>query len=227
MLSGGAEVIIERLGGDIFGKGVDALVDMLGVMPAANALLKTGKNIFGEGFEEILSGIADNALRNITGVNDTPQQMDWGATLDDALLAVKTSAYLGSFGNMNYSNDVVLDSNIDTTLTSNESNGNVNTVEHININEKPDVSNVKLKNIIKDLYKGQNGSNVIGNGTTMDAVRNEMLTGNPTHGTFHTQKLAEYLNALQRRIRAGDLDAYDLAVVNAIIEDIEKILNEK
>jgi hypothetical protein len=69
-------------------------------MPAANALLKIGKNIFGEGFEEILSGIADNTLRNITGVNDTPQEMNWGATINDALFAMKTSGYLGGRGNM-------------------------------------------------------------------------------------------------------------------------------
>jgi len=130
ILSGGAEVIIERLGGDIFGKGVDKIVDMLGVMPAANAILKIGKTIFGEGFEEILSGIADNALRNITGVNDTPQQMDWDATLDDALFAVKTSVYLGSFGNMNLSNDIVLtdlnNGNIVNTGTSITHNNSAN-----------------------------------------------------------------------------------------------------
>jgi hypothetical protein len=51
--------------------------------------------------------------------------MDWGATLDDALFAVKTSAYLGSFGNMNLSNDIVL-----TDLN----NGNiVNTNEPANL----------------------------------------------------------------------------------------------
>jgi len=33
-------------------------------------------------------------------VNDTPQQMDWDAVINDALFAVKTSAYLGSMGNM-------------------------------------------------------------------------------------------------------------------------------
>ena len=69
-------------------------------------MTQPGKTIFGEGSteensaEEILSGIADNALRNITGVNDTPQKMDWDAVINDALFAVKTSAYLGSMGNM-------------------------------------------------------------------------------------------------------------------------------
>ena len=95
----------------------------------------------------------------------------------------------------------------------------------VDINQKPCVSNEKLKNIVDDLYKGQGGPNTIGNGTTMDAVRNEIITGNPTNGKFHTQKLNDYLNALQRRLRAGDLNAYDTSVVNALIEDIIKALN--
>ena len=95
----------------------------------------------------------------------------------------------------------------------------------INISLKPNVSNEKLKNIINDLYKGQNGDNIIGNGTTMDAVRYEIKTGQPTHGKFHTKKLYDYLNALQRRLRAGDLNDNDEAIVEALIEDIYKALN--
>ena len=98
-------------------------------------------------------------------------------------------------------------------------------ITKVDINQKPIVSNEKLKNIVDDLYKGQGGPNTIGNGTTMDAVRNEIITGNPTNGKFHTQKLNDYLNALQRRLRAGDLNAYDTSVVNALIEDIIKALN--
>ena len=97
----------------------------------------------------------------------------------------------------------------------------------INLNQKPNVTNEKLKNIINDLYKGQGGPNTIGNGTTMDAVRNEIKTGLPTNGKFHTQKLNDYLNALQRRLRAGDLNDYDKSVVNALIEDITNALNGK
>jgi len=95
----------------------------------------------------------------------------------------------------------------------------------IDINIKPNVSNEKLKNIVNDLYKGQGGKNTIGNGTTMDAVRNEIRTGLPTNGKFHTQKLNDYLNALQRRLRAGDLNAHDTSVVNSLIDDINKALS--
>jgi RHS repeat-associated protein len=97
----------------------------------------------------------------------------------------------------------------------------------IDINVKPNVSNEKLKNIIKDLYKGQGGPNTIGNGTTMDAVRNEIITGKPTNGKFHTSKLEDYLKALQKRVRAGDLNEHDLAVTNSLIEDVVKALDGK
>jgi len=97
----------------------------------------------------------------------------------------------------------------------------------IDINIKPEVSNSKLKNIINDLYKGQGGTNTIGNGTTMDAVRNEILTGNPTNGKFHTSKLNDYVNALQKRLRAGDLNEYDESVVKAILEDALNALDGK
>ncbi|OPX42857.1 hypothetical protein CLHUN_31810 [Ruminiclostridium hungatei] len=61
----------------------------------------------------------------------------------------------------------------------------------------------------------------------MDAVRNELKTGLPTNGKFHTQKLNDYSNALQRRLRAGDLNDYDKSVVNSLIEDINKALSGK
>jgi len=59
----------------------------------------------------------------------------------------------------------------------------------------------------------------------MDAVRNEIKTGLPTHGKFHTQKLKDYSNALQRRLRAGDLNDFDKSVVNSLLEDITNALN--
>ena len=51
--------------------------------------------------------------------------MDWDAVINDALFAMKTSGYLGSFGNMNFSNDVVL-----TDLQ----NGNIVNTEILNNN---------------------------------------------------------------------------------------------
>ena len=100
-----------------------------------------------------------------------------------------------------------------------------NRTASINLSQKPVVSNQKLQNIVKDLYKGQGGPNQIGTGTTMDAVRNEILTGLPTHGTFHTQKLLQYKNALNSTLRTGNLDAHDTAVARALLDDIVKALS--
>lgn len=120
---------------------------------------------------------------------------------------------------------MVSDSHSQTNSNNSKNEGASGAVSKININQKPNVSNDKLKNIVNDLYKGQGGKNTEGNGTTMDAVRNEMLTGLPTNGKFHMQKLKDYQNALQRRLRVGVLDDYDASVVNALIEDINKVLN--
>ncbi|BDH84663.1 LXG domain-containing protein [Lactococcus lactis] len=100
--------------------------------------------------------------------------------------------------------------------------------EEINVNAKPNVENPKLNNIIKDLYKGQSDSspNTIGNGTTMDAVRNEKETGEPTNGYFHTEKLENSLRALERRLRANNLNEHDTNVVEALIKDIKNALEK-
>ena len=100
-------------------------------------------------------------------------------------------------------------------------------VGKFDINIKPNVTNAKLQNIIKDIYKGQGGNNTIGNGTTMDAVRNEIKTRLATNGKFHMEKLQNCLNGLQRRLRAGDLNEYDTTVTKALIQDITNALNGK
>lgn len=53
---------------------------------------------------------------------------------------------------------------------------------------KPVVSNTKLQNIVNDLYKGTTNPSRVGTGTTADAVRNELATGLPTGGKFHSEK---------------------------------------
>ena len=111
-------------------------------------------------------------------------------------------------------------------LDSSDYEWRVESERRFNLDNKPIVSNQKLKNIVDDLYKGQNGPNKIGNGTTMDAVRNEIMTGEATHGKFHTKKLEDYLNALERRLRAGDLSSHDKIVAKTLIEDINEIFNK-
>jgi hypothetical protein len=100
-------------------------------------------------------------------------------------------------------------------------------MDEVDINVKPTVSNRKLQNIVDALYKGQGGQNTIGNGTTMNAVRNELITGEPTNGKFHMQKLSDLVNALNRRLRAGDLNAHDKSVVEAILQEALDALGVK
>ena len=90
----------------------------------------------------------------------------------------------------------------------------------VDINQKPNVSNEKLKNIINDLYKGQGGPNTVGNGTTMDAVRNEIETGFPTNGKFHSIKAQETINRLLRRLRAKDLTNIEIDIAKELIKDL-------
>lgn len=93
------------------------------------------------------------------------------------------------------------------------------------LNIKPKVSNPKLKNIVDDLYKGKNGNNTIGNGTTMDAVRNELKTGMPTNGKFHLQKAKDYVNALDRILRRNDVSDADKAIAKTLLEDLIKAIS--
>lgn len=62
---------------------------------------------------------------------------------------------------------------------------------------RPATTDPKLTNLVNNIYKGANNPGRIGNGTTMDAVRNEVLTGRPTGGRFHTTKAMETLQGLQ------------------------------
>ncbi len=66
-------------------------------------------------------------------------------------------------------------------------------------------------------------TNIIDNGTTMDVVRNELLTGLAKGGKFHTTKLNMITNGLEKRIRGG-LNQYDEAVAKALLVDIKKAL---
>jgi hypothetical protein len=53
---------------------------------------------------------------------------------------------------------------------------------------KPPVHHGRLRRIVDDLWQGTANPGRVGDGTTMDAVRNEVLTGRPTNGRFHLDK---------------------------------------
>ena len=83
----------------------------------------------------------------------------------------------------------------------------------------------KLKNLVNDLYKGAKGPNPIGTGSTADAVRNELLTGLPTHGRFHSQKAQEYINALTKWLRNNPNASHqDRLVAQSLLDDLTAAL---
>jgi hypothetical protein len=87
----------------------------------------------------------------------------------------------------------------------------------------PTVENTKLQNVINDLYKGTTNPNRIGPGTTADAVRNELETGQPTGGTFHFEKAQQYSNALNSLLK-GNLSDHDRLVAQSLLDDLQSSL---
>jgi hypothetical protein len=55
-----------------------------------------------------------------------------------------------------------------------------------------------LRNIVDNLWHGSDEATRIGDGTTMDALRNEIRTGRPTGGKWHAKKAETELKALNK-----------------------------
>lgn len=92
----------------------------------------------------------------------------------------------------------------------------------------PQVADVNLGNIVRDLYKGANMPNPIGTGSTADAIRNELITGNPTGGRFHTQKGTEYVAAIDKWLKKNPTAAdHDKLVAESMKYDLLNALAGK
>lgn len=88
---------------------------------------------------------------------------------------------------------------------------------------KPAVTHSKLQNIVNDLYKGTTNPTRAGTGTTADAVRNELATGQATGGTFHLQKAEQYSNALRGVLKQG-LRGHDALVAQSLLDDLQRAM---
>lgn len=89
----------------------------------------------------------------------------------------------------------------------------------------PKVANPKLASLVSDLYKGARGPKPIGTGSTADAIRNELATGLPTNGVFHSEKGRQYINALNNWLRKNpNADSYDRLVAESLRMDLESAL---
>lgn len=92
----------------------------------------------------------------------------------------------------------------------------------------PAVRNAKLGNLVKDLFKGARGEDVIGTGSTADALRNEILTGVATKGTFHRNKAEQYVRALDKWLKKNpDASDYDRMVARSLRDDLQSALGGK
>lgn len=90
---------------------------------------------------------------------------------------------------------------------------------------KPKVSDPKLQNYVDNLYKGTTNPARVGTGTTADAVRNELATGQPTGGTFHSIKAQETINGFERWLRTNPGASYsDRLVAQSLLDDLRSAL---
>jgi hypothetical protein len=90
---------------------------------------------------------------------------------------------------------------------------------------KPNVTDPKLRNLVDNLYKGTTNPNRIGTGTTADAVRAELATGQSTAGRFHIQKAEETVRGLQNWLQKHPDASYsDRLVAQSLLDDLLKAL---
>jgi RHS repeat-associated protein len=89
----------------------------------------------------------------------------------------------------------------------------------------PTVVSTKLQNIVNNLYKGTTSPIRIGNGTTAEAVRHELLTGQAVGGRFHSQKAQESIRALENWLNRNPGAPYrDRLVAESLISDLRNAL---
>jgi hypothetical protein len=93
---------------------------------------------------------------------------------------------------------------------------------------RPTVTDPKLGNLIRDLYKGANTQNPIGTGSTADAIRHEAATGQAVGGKFHAQKGTEYARALENWIgKNPNASAADRSAAQSVLDDLRNALGGK
>jgi hypothetical protein len=89
-------------------------------------------------------------------------------------------------------------------------------------------SDAKLQNLIKDLYKGATSPNKLGAGSTADAIRNELATGLPTEGVFHSQKGVQYSNGLRNWMNDyPNSSLNDKRIATSLLQDLTDALQGK
>ena len=90
----------------------------------------------------------------------------------------------------------------------------------------PRVTDGKLQNYVNDLFKGVTNRNRTGDGTTMDAIRYELATGDTVHNRRHIIKGQETLRGLERWLARNPQAApSDRAIAKQLAHEIREALN--
>ena len=90
---------------------------------------------------------------------------------------------------------------------------------------QPEVEDFKLKNYVDQLFKGIDNPRRTGDGTTMDAIRHEIRTGETVHNRRHIIKGEETLRGLERWMeRHPDAPAPDRRVAEQLIRELREAL---
>ena len=90
---------------------------------------------------------------------------------------------------------------------------------------KPDVTDSNLKNIIDDLYRP---NAKVGSGSTADAVRYELATGEKVGGRGHVLKAQDYTRALQDWLdKNPTASPGDRAAAENVLQDLQNALGGK
>ncbi|EPM4066320.1 VENN motif pre-toxin domain-containing protein, partial [Yersinia enterocolitica] len=91
--------------------------------------------------------------------------------------------------------------------------------------EKPNVKDGNLKNIIDDLYRP---NAKVGSGSTADAVRYELATGEKVGGRGHVEKAQTYSKALQDWLNKNpQASSSDKAAAENVLKDMQNALKGK
>jgi filamentous hemagglutinin len=86
------------------------------------------------------------------------------------------------------------------------------------------IEHPKLSRIVDQLYRP---TAKYGSGSTADAVRHKLQTGQLLSKTGHIQKAVESRNALSDLINSGRLNVEDTRIASSIRMDLQNALTEK
>lgn len=91
---------------------------------------------------------------------------------------------------------------------------------------RPEVDDPKLNNYVNQLFKGVAQDNRTGDGTTMDAIRHELVSQELVHGKDHVRKGRDILRGLERWLRTRqDASQHDREIAQSLADELKELLS--